>query len=614
MSDHIITNQAEWIHKFNDETREHFNEDLFKRDNYELIDALKDVIYSCQRDKYFTIRVTNFTVVEDYEEIYNILYDYEQAKIDKNKNNVGKVDNPQKFINIKDTDMMILIVDYFISVNDPLNYKEDTLRVIIEVPRIVDKYYFRINGNYFSAIYQIVDGSTYNNTSSNSKKQSVTFKTVFMPVRIYRNMEESSDSNGCMLKYTAYSSNIFKKNLPAVEYMFAKFGFYEALEFLGLTGVIVLTDKEFIGIDTDDRYFFNISDKMYLYVPKMIFDQDLICQCTTMAIVNNLNNSFIQKNIKANSYHDVMSSDYWLKSLALRFGSKPTVEKGSSILDSLESILDIDTKKSIRLLPEDKEDIYCILRWLIRDFPTLRLKDNADISIKKIKRANYLASIYATKVSTGIYRASDNQKKITVEDIKRFIRVEPDFLINKIVKDKLVPFRNTVNDNDAFTALKFSFKGRSGLGESVNSTIPDSYRHLHPSALTNIDPDTSSASDPGLTGIICPMAKIYNNSFAPEDYIESSDWEEQFEALKEMYFGLKARKQIVVFENELGDIFETASKEVDNKSKMDILEYCIEQNNNALKKMKAVDDSTEYKAATIIEDTVDGSKSFIIWE
>lgn len=614
MSDHIITNQAEWIHKFNDETREHFNEDLFKRDNYELIDALKDVIYSCQRDKYFTIKVTNFTVVEDYEEIYNILYDYEQAKIDKNKNNVGKVDNPQKFINIKDTDMMILIVDYFISVNDPQNYKEDTLRVIIEVPRIVDKYYFRINGNYFSAIYQIVDGSTYNNTSSNSKKQSVTFKTVFMPVRIYRNIEEANDSNGEHLKYTAYSSNIFKKNLPAVEYMFAKFGFYEALEFLGLTGVIILTDKEFIGLDIDDRYFFNIGDRMYLYVPKMIFEQDLIVQCTTMAIVNNLNNSFIQKNIKANSYHDVMSSDYWLKSLALRFGSKPTVEKGSSILDSLESILDIDTKKSIRLLPEDKEDIYCILRWLIRDFPSLRLKDNADISIKKIKRANYLASIYATKVSTGIYRASDNQKKITVEDIKRFIRVEPDFLINKIVKDKLVPFRNTVNDNDAFTALKFSFKGRSGLGESVNSTIPDSYRHLHPSALTNIDPDTSSASDPGLTGIICPMAKIYNNSFAPEDYVEASDWEEQFEALKEMYFGLKARKQIIVFENELGDIFETASKETDNKSKMDILEYCIEQNNNALKKMKAVDDSTEYKAATIIEDTVDGSKSFIIWE
>ena len=148
-NDYIITNQAEWIRKFNDETREHFNPDLFKRDNYELIDALKDVIYSCQRDKYFTIRVDNFTVVESYEEIYNILYDYEQSKIDKNKNNIGKVDNPHKFINIKDTDMMLLIVDYFISVNDPLNYKEDTLRVILEVPRIVDKYYYRINGNYF---------------------------------------------------------------------------------------------------------------------------------------------------------------------------------------------------------------------------------------------------------------------------------------------------------------------------------------------------------------------------------------------------------------------------------------------------------------------------------
>ena len=612
-NDYIITNQAEWIRKFNDETREHFNPDLFKRDNYELIDALKDVIYSCQRDKYFTIRVDNFTVVESYEEIYNILYDYEQAKIDKNKNNIGKVDNPHKFINIKDTDMMLLIVDYFISVNDPLNYKGDTLRVILEVPRIVDKYYYRINGNYFSAIYQIVDGSTYNNTSSNSKKQSVTFKNVFIPVRIYRNTGEGTDSNGQNIKYTTYSSNIFTKNVPVVEYIFAKYGLYNGLKFLGLSGIIILTKNQFTGIDVDDRYFFNINDNLYIYVPKVIFDSDLIVQCTTMALVSNLTNSFIAKNIKNSDYRTVVSEEYWLKSLALRFGSKPTVEKGLSILDSLESILDIDTKKTIRLLPEDKEDIYTILRWLIRSFPILRLKDNADISIKKIRRANYLASIYASKISTGIYRASDSQKKITVEDIKRFIRVEPDFLINCIVKDKLVPFRNTVNDNDAFTALKFSFKGRSGLGESVNSTIPDSYRHLHPSALTNIDPDTSSASDPGLTGIICPMAKIYNDSFAPKDYIETNDWEENFEVLKDQYFSLKSKKQIITFKKEFDDIFDIASNEKNNEAKMDVLDYCIEQNKKALECIKAVDDTTEYKEATVIEDTVTNEKSFIIW-
>ena len=39
--------------------------------------------------------------------------------------------------------------------------KEEVVEeVIIEVPRLVDKYYYRIGGNYFSAIYQIVDGST----------------------------------------------------------------------------------------------------------------------------------------------------------------------------------------------------------------------------------------------------------------------------------------------------------------------------------------------------------------------------------------------------------------------------------------------------------------------
>ena len=508
---------------------------------------------------------------------------------------------------------MLLIVDYFISINDPLNYKEDTLRVILEVPRIVDKYYYRINGNYFSSIYQIVDGSTYNNTSSNSKKQSVTFKNVFIPVRIYRNVGECTDSNDAYIKYTIYSSNIFTKNVPVVEYIFAKYGLYGGLDFLGLTGIIVITSNQFTGLDVDDRYCFSIYDTLHIYVPKELFDQDIIVQCTTMTLVQNLSNKFIAKNIKNTEYKTVINEEYWLKSLALRFGSKPTVEKGLSILDSLESILDIDTKKTLRLLPEDKKDIYAILRWLIRSFPVLRLKDNADISIKKIKRANYLASIYSAKVSTGIYRISDSQKKITIEDIKKFIKVEPDFLINNIVKDKLVPFRNTVNDNDAFTALKYSFKGRSGLGESVNSTIPDSYRHLHPSALTNIDPDTSSASDPGLTGIICPMAKIYNGSFAPEDYMETSDWEENFEILKNQYFSLKSRKQIITFKNELDDIFDIASNETNNQAQMDILEYCIEQNNKALNRIKEVDDTTEYKAATVIEDQITKEKSFIIW-
>ena len=70
-NNHIITNQAEWIYHYNNEHRPQFNDDLFVRDDYEVIEALKRIILSRQRDKYFTIRVDKFTVVEDYEEIHD---------------------------------------------------------------------------------------------------------------------------------------------------------------------------------------------------------------------------------------------------------------------------------------------------------------------------------------------------------------------------------------------------------------------------------------------------------------------------------------------------------------------------------------------------------------
>ena len=44
------------------------------------------------------------------------------------------------------------------------------------------EFYLRINGNMYSTMFQIVDGSTYNNLTSNSKYSSVTMKTMW-PVR-----------------------------------------------------------------------------------------------------------------------------------------------------------------------------------------------------------------------------------------------------------------------------------------------------------------------------------------------------------------------------------------------------------------------------------------------
>ena len=626
MSDHIITNQRELIHQFAQDTRPPFKDNLFERNDDDLIQALENVILSCQRNKYFTIRVEKFTVVKDYEEVQKILYDYEQEKINRLISKGKKApENPYSYINLNDSDIMILIVDYYISVNDGIENPHDTLRVLITLPRLVDKYYYRINGNYCYAMLQVVDGSTYNNTTSRSKYPNIVYKTLFMPTRIYRNIVTETDYNGEDVTGVLYTAKLFSKFNPVMEYIFARFGLRGALQFMGLENVIYVGTK---NLEIPDTYVFERFG-VFITVPKMIFDNDLTTQTVVFTIYQRIG-TIIDKERQPymacleidgrkkrkkeregddawaeleQRLHgpelliDIESDWYWLESLALRFGSRPTTDKGYSVLDSLESIYDIDSHDTLKLPEEYKKDIYYVLRWLIRQFPELRMKENTDISTKKVRREEYLSASYAKKLSKGIYRASDTQKKITIKDIKRYINIDPNFLLSKISKDQLVGFRNDVNDNDAFIPLKFSVKGVSGLGERKGSSVPDMYKYVHPSHLGRVDVDTSSAGDPGMTGIICPMAEIDNRSFADGDWQEPNNWEEDFQELMSRYSETHRRIELVTFQKQMGVIDEDTAN-----AALDSLEAALTVDKVALSKIKSVDETSELTEADMLED------------
>lgn len=626
MSDHIITNQRELIHQFAQDTRPPFKDNLFERNDDDLIQALENVILSCQRDKYFTIRVEKFTVVKDYEEVQKILYDYEQEKINRLISKGKKApENPYSYINLNDSDIMILIVDYYISVNDGIENPHDTLRVLITLPRLVDKYYYRINGNYCYAMLQVVDGSTYNNTTSRSKYPNIVYKTLFMPTRIYRNIVTETDYNGEDVTGVLYTAKLFSKFNPVMEYIFARFGLRGALQFMGLENVIYVGTK---NLDISDTYAFERFG-IFITVPKMIFDNDLTTQTVVFTIYQRIGTIIdkerqpymacleidgrkkrkkeregddawaeLEQGLHAPELlRDIESDWYWLESLALRFGSRPTTDKGYSVLDSLESIYDIDSHDTLKLPEEYKKDIYYVLRWLIRQFPELRMKENTDISTKKVRREEYLSASYAKKLSKGIYRASDTQKKITIKDIKRYINIDPNFLLSKISKDQLVGFRNDVNDNDAFIPLKFSVKGVSGLGERKGSSVPDMYKYVHPSHLGRVDVDTSSAGDPGMTGIICPMAEIDNRSFADGDWQEPNNWEEDFQELMSRYSETHRRIELVTFQKQMGVIDEDTAN-----AALDSLEAALTVDKVALSKIKSVDETSELTEADMLED------------
>lgn len=518
-------NVDKFMKEFNDKNREHFNKYWFQRNDDDIIEGMKKIILSCQRDKYFVLKVLDFEVIKNYKEINRTLTDYYSGKSKNSK----KTDIGPNMINLKDSDIMILKVKYYIKLNIPENkirkdpktdkpeQTEGIVEVLIELPRYVDMYYFRILGNYYIPTQQIVDGSTYNNNTSNSKALTITLKTQFMPIKVYKEYYDIVDIvDKSVKRCVLFASYVFTKKTDAIKFILGRYGYYGALEFLELEGIYI-QDCNF-GEPLDPNLFYNFSDdynKVIISVYKKLFDKDNITQSFCYTILRNVK--------RLENFADIFDPRYWNRMLGADFQSA-TLDKGIPVLDSFESIYDLETKELIRLPMEDKEDSYCIIRWMMRQFNHLRSRDNLDISTKRARRADeYLPAIYAKKLSTGIYRISDKGKNITFKDVLRVIDTAPDYILKQINSANLVNYVDLPNDNDAELAIAYTYKGISGLGDQGSgAAVPNIYRSVHPSHLGRVDLDASSASDPGLSGVICPMAKVYGGSFS--NFEEPNDW------------------------------------------------------------------------------------------
>ena len=519
--------QDQFIHDYNDQNREKFNPLFFKRDNKDIMEDVKKVILSCEKDRYFTLKVLEMNEIYDYETIYNMLRVYEAGRRKKN----SKIDNKYNYIDIKDSDIMLLEVKYLIRHNGfekcvtpdgtiDLKDPQQIVQVLIALPRFVRKYYFRLNGNYYTTTFQIVDGSTYNNSNTNTgpnrKAECNTFKTLFAPVRIFKHYREMVDYNTkCKIKNVLYGSNIFNTYIDCMYYILANYGLYGTMDFLDIKCVYVTTEP----VDNPDWFSFQ-KHNVFICYPKYC-GQDPMVQSFAATLWDAVN-----KDCVAN---DLFNPRFWIRNLGTAYKSANSMDKGLFVLDSIDGIYDIITQRELHLDPEYKQDIYQILRWLMREFEHINEKNNVDVTIKRIRISEYIAAIYAAKLSTGIRRVLSAGKRVTLWGVIKAIKSDPMYVINKLMGTKmsnLVSYRDMVNDNDATVALKWTVKGISGLGEDGTS-IQKQYRYVDASHAGILDLDSSSASDPGVSGMICPMAQVYDgNSFT--QYQEPNYWERDY--------------------------------------------------------------------------------------
>jgi hypothetical protein len=271
-------------------------------------------------------------------------------------------------------------------------------------------------------------------------------------------------------------------------------------------------------------------------------------------------------------YQDMFDRTVWIKALGAEFTSKDLntiYDKGISILGSREFIYDRVTMEDLKLPDKDKSDIYRVLRWMMYEFNALRQKDNLDITTKKVRWAEYIVSFYASRLAMGIYRISDKGDKADLSTIRKAIQIPPMYLINAVTKCQLVNYKDCVNDLDAITALKYTYKGISGIGEKSNA-ISSAYRSIHPSHLGRVDIDSSSNSDPGISGTICPLVTLHDGHF--DEYEEPSTWEAEITKAFDAYRNMVGKKEMCRI------VKDVLSKNIDNPH----LNECIAVNKKLL--------------------------------
>lgn len=203
----------------------------------------------------------------------------------------------------------------------------------------------------------------------------------------------------------------------------------------------------------------------------------------------------------------------WIKKIA----NPANYEKGLSISNYFGRLMDKTTQRILKLPEYHKYDIYALIRWMMEEFNTLRLKDNCDLSNKRLRCNEYIASLLNAEFSRRLYKVITMGDKATIDTIRDVFKFPGDILIQKMHLSGIMRFNDEVNDMSFWSHLKFTNKGPHSLGGNNSNNIGIKYRDLHPSFLSQIDVLVCGNSDPGTSGTMSPFAKIKGLYFNDDD-------------------------------------------------------------------------------------------------
>lgn len=398
-----------------------------------------------------------------------------------------------KKTSIKDSRLSLIRLKFRIDYKD----ESDTVTMSIFIPKLINNYFYIINGIAYYAIYQNVDSLTYNT------RNSVILKSLLMPIHIKSEGKSYKDIFDEEYSTNIFILNLFSKKINILYYYLAEFGYKKTLEFLGLKNKlgIVNTPKKNNISDNDKFLYFPINKEKSVKINKELFNTNKYFKSMAFCFID----VFYKKNYEENR-NDI---DFWKIKLGSQYtkNTNTQIEKANTVLLSFKRILDNRTKKNLKIPEKDKQDIFYLIRWMAINFIKLMKRDNLSLLNKRIRFSEYQVNSFNKKMSTKTYRLL-NSKSYDMKRLKAIFNIPPRIIIDDLAKSDLLRYNNSVNDMDVFNCgLKFSNRGPSSIGENSKKNIPISYRGIYISHIGRLSLNSISTGDPGMSGCLSPFIR-----------------------------------------------------------------------------------------------------------
>jgi hypothetical protein len=411
-------------------------------------------------------------------------------------------EDPVQIMPIVESRVGELIIHYELSIDEVQEDKTTKVRTKryskkILIPLKDEEGYYTIRGNRYILMYQLVDSTTY------STSNSVVLKSI-MPIPLKRKIKYVHDVDRNQFTVPIYSTMIFKNEINMMLLFFAKMGFLESLKYFSVDRVITMVEE--LGDDLDYYVYFKINQNLFIRVNRYAFNESMEVKSIVGMMMECMNNRTL--------LFDVVNQNFWLEKLGYQPNTQQPKfkrDRARNLLLSADRMIDMTTRRVLNIAPDHKDSMYSALRWMFMNYNELKNKQTMDITNKRLRDNEYIASLMTSELSSRLYRVMSAVRRPqsrnlnTVEELFSF---KGNILLENLFLSGLFKYDDVVNDMDFWSKLKFTIKGPNSQGNaSSGKTIATCQRGIDPSFIGRIDLNVVGNSDPGATGILTPFIK-----------------------------------------------------------------------------------------------------------